>query len=191
LALPQSTGQRNIAIGVRAGYNLQEGDNNLYFGSEFSDFVESNTIRLGTDFGLFPHTRTFIGAVRGVGVPLGIPVLIGNNGQLGTYVSSARFKEEISDMADASSGLLKLRPVSFRYKGQTGGGKQFGLIAEEVQQILPELVVCDPAGEAETVLYHEMPAMLLNELQKQQKVIAELQERLIALESALRDAGVR
>ncbi len=100
-----------------------------------------------------------------------IPVVIDSAGQLGTVSSSARFKEEISDMAEASSGLLKLRPVSFRYKGQAGDRKQFGLIAEEVEEVLPELVVCDSSGGPETVLYHEMPAMLLNELQKQQKTI--------------------
>ena len=119
-----------------------------------------------------------------------IPVVIDSAGQLGTVSSSARFKEEISDMAEASSGLLKLRPVSFRYKGQAGDRKQFGLIAEEVEEVLPELVVCDSSGGPETVLYHEMPAMLLNELQKQQKRLESagrdrgLEARLAALEAA-------
>ena len=103
-----------------------------------------------------------------------IPVLIDSNGQLGTVSSSARFKDEIQDMGEATEGLLKLRPVTFRYKGRPEGRTQFGLIAEEVEKVMPELVVCSSSGEVETVLYHEMPAMLLNELQKQQREIEEL-----------------
>jgi trimeric autotransporter adhesin len=74
-------------------------------------------------------------------------------------------------MGEVSDRLLKLRPVSFRYKGHADDPVQFGLIAEEVEKVLPELVVKNSAGEPETVMYHEMPAMLLNEIQKQQKQI--------------------
>jgi hypothetical protein len=94
-------------------------------------------------------------------------------------------------MAESSSGLLRLRPVTFRYKQHPDGVKQFGLIAEEVERVLPELVVHDASGEAETVLYHELPAMLLNEIQKQQKLIEcqireidSLNARVAALEKA-------
>jgi Chaperone of endosialidase len=89
-------------------------------------------------------------------------------------------------MADASDPLLRLRPVRFRYKGQAGERTHFGLIAEEVDEVLPELVVHDASGNAETVLYHEMPAMLLNELQKQQAEIDRLRARLAELETLLR-----
>jgi Chaperone of endosialidase len=89
-------------------------------------------------------------------------------------------------MADASDALLKLRPVRFRYKGQAGERKHFGLIAEEFEEVLPELVVHDACGNPETVLYHEMPAMVLNELLKQQAEIALLRDRLAEREALLR-----
>ena len=84
-------------------------------------------------------------------------------------------------MGEATEGLLRLRPVTYRYKAQREGRTQFGLIAEEVEKVMPELVVCSSAGEVETVLYHEMPAMLLNELQKQQREIQELKAELSTL----------
>jgi hypothetical protein len=93
-------------------------------------------------------------------------------------------------MGNASDRLLQLRPVTFRYKGQEDRATRFGLIAEEVDKVIPELVFCLPSGEPETVLYHELPAMLLNELQKQrarivrqEEELADLRERLTALES--------
>jgi hypothetical protein len=187
-ALYWAEGSYNISLGAFSGNNLMTGGNNMYLGTGGGDANESNTLRIGGD----AHYRAFIAAVRGVttGVPDAIPVMIDSAGQLGTVSSSARFKEDIADMADASGGLLKLRPVTFRYKGQAGGARQFGMVAEEVEEVLPELVVHGPSGEAETVLYHEMPAMLVNELQKQQKriefqedEIAALRARLAALEA--------
>ena len=132
--------------------------------------------------------ETFIAGVRGVvtGSDDAIPVLIDSNRQLGTTSSSARFKEEIEDMGEVSSELLKLRPVTFRYKDSQGGARHFGLIAEEVDKVLPDLVVRTPEGEVETVLYHEMPAMLVNELQKQQKRIEALEARLAELAASRR-----
>jgi len=189
--LNNTTGSRNTAVGAGAGISLTTGNNNICLDNG-GVAGESGTIRIGSSFF---HTRAFIAGVRGrtTGVMNAIPVLIDSVGQLGTTSSSARSKEEIKDMGETSSGLLKLRPVTFHYKGQAGDRKQFGLIAEEVEEVLPELVVHNAAGEVETVLYHEMPAMLLNELQKQQRhierqegEIAALQARLAALEAALR-----
>ena len=169
-----TTGTGNTAIGSFAGTNLTAGDHNLYLANDGAA-SESGTIRVGS--GVI-HTRAFIAAVRGVttGSADAVPVVIDSNGQLGTTSSSVRYKDEIEDMSEASSGLLKLRPVTFRYKSQAQGGRQFGLIAEEVEEILPELVVHNAAGEVETVLYHQMPAMLLNELQKQQRTIEQQAE---------------
>ncbi len=176
-------GNFNTAIGVNAGSNLITGDDNLYFYNQ-GEVSESYTIRIG-----FPalQTRAFFAGVRGVttGVADAIPVVIDSAGQLGTISSSARFKEDIADMADASSGLLKLRPVTFHYKDQRGGPRQFGLVAEEVDEVLPELVVRGSSGEVETVLYHEMPAMLVNELQKQQKRNEKQDEEICALRARL------
>jgi Chaperone of endosialidase len=92
-------------------------------------------------------------------------------------------------MGEATEGLLRLRPVTFRYKAQPEGRTQFGLIAEEVEKVMPELVVCSSSGEVETVLYHEMPAMLLNELQKQQLQINELQKQRTAGRARLAGRG--
>src|ERR1700693_3746127 len=173
-ALGNTTGSSNIAIGRSAGINLTTGSNNICIGND-GVAGESGTIRIGTGG---TQTATFVAGVHGVMTGgTGTPVLIDANGQLGTISSSARFKDEIQDMGEATDGLLKLRPVTFRYKAQPEGRTQFGLIAEEVEKVMPELVVCSSSGEVETVLYHEMPAMLLNELQKQQRQIDELQKQ--------------
>ena len=172
--LPHSTGSTNVAIGAGTGSNLVTGDYNIYIENLGVD-GDQGTMRLGDPAFL---TRAFIAGIRGVttGNADAIPVVIDSAGQLGTVSSSARFKEDIRDLADESSGLLKLRPVSFRYKGHADGPRQFGLIAEEVEDVLPDLVVHDASGQAETVLYHEMPAMLLNELQKQQRELDRLRQ---------------
>ncbi len=174
--LSNTTGSNNIAIGISAGLNLTTGNYNICIGNS-GVAGESSTIRIGT-----AQTATFLAGVNGVMTGgTGTPVLIDANGQLGTISSSARFKDEIQDMGEATEALLKLRPVTFRYKAQPEGRTQFGLIAEEVVKVMPELVVCSSSGEVETVLYHEMPAMLLNELQKQQREIQELKSELAAL----------
>jgi hypothetical protein len=168
-ALGNTTGSLNIGIGNSAGFNLTTGSYNICIGNS-GVAGESGTIRIGSS-----QTATFVAGVNGVTTGgTGTPVLIDANGQLGTISSSARFKDEIQDMGEATEGLLRLRPVTFRYKTQPEGRTQFGLIAEEVEKVMPELVVCSSSGEVETVLYHEMPAMLLNELQKQQRQIEEL-----------------
>jgi hypothetical protein len=176
--LGSTNGTYNIALGSGAGASLSSGDNNIYIGNS-GTATESGTVRIGT-FGT--HQRLFVSGVLGV-TGVGVAVQIYPDGQLGTVSSSARYKDDIRDMADASSRLMKLRPVTFRYKGQATDAAQFGLVAEEVEDVLPELVVRNAAGEVEAVQYHEMPAMLLNELQKQQRVIEDLQKRLAVLEA--------
>ena len=104
------------------------------------------------------------------GVADAIPVVIDSVGQLGTISSSRRFKEDIRDMGDSTDRLLQLRAVLFRYKQEVAGNDrpmQFGLIAEEVAKIFPELVVFDKEGKPYTVRYHILSSMLLNDLQKQ------------------------
>jgi hypothetical protein len=173
-------GNANIAIGTAAGSIYTTESSNICIGNSgvASDF---GAIRIGS-----VQTKAFIAGVHGVTTGgTAIPVLIDGSGQLGTVSSSARFKDEIQDMGEASEGLLKLRPVTFRYREQPEGRTQFGLVAEEVEKLMPELVVCSASGEAETVLYHEMPAMLLNELQRQQRQIEELKSELTALRAVL------
>jgi Chaperone of endosialidase len=109
---------------------------------------------------------------------MGTPVEVDSNGQLGITVSSARYKRNIRDMGSASSSVMKLRPVSFRYKDDPTGKLQYGLVAEEVQRVYPELVTTGHDGKVQSVRYLEFTALLLNELQKQAKQTRELAQRL-------------
>ena len=121
------------------------------------------------------------------GLP-GTAVFVDANGQLGIISSSRRFKDDIQDMGDASSDLMKLRPVTFRYKQAQEDGShplQYGLVAEEVAEVNPGLVQFDKDGQPQTVLYHVLPSLLVDEVQKehqrvdaQEKVIQSQQEKI-------------
>ena len=97
------------------------------------------------------------------------PVIVSDDGQLGTVVSSERFKKDISTMEKASEAILSLRPVTFHYKTDTKGVPQFGLIAEEVAKVNPALVLPDKEGKPYTVRYDAVNAMLLNEFLKEHR----------------------
>jgi uncharacterized coiled-coil protein SlyX len=151
---------------------------------------ESNTVRIG-----IPDITTTI--IRGIGeqtIPSGAAVLVAANGQLGTATSSKRFKEQIKPMNHAGEALFSLKPVTFRYKKaiDPAGARQFGLVAEEVDKVSPDLVVRDEKGNVNTVRYDQVNAMLLNEFLKehrrveQQRGKIEQQEATIAeLKSAV------
>jgi uncharacterized coiled-coil protein SlyX len=178
-ALLSSTGSHNLAVGDNAAFFLSTGDWNIDIGN-CGDTSESNTIRIGMNGN---HSRTFIAGIRGVttGYADAIPVMIDAAGQLGTVSSSRRVKDDITDMAGASSALMTLRPVTFHYKSDrnpAGRTLQYGLIAEEVADVYPGLVAHSADGEIETVMYQFLPPMLLNEVQKQEHKIQE-QERTI------------
>jgi hypothetical protein len=192
-ALPfNSTGSNNIAIGYRAAANVSGGNsNNIEVGSTGSS-GDSGTVRIGCTstaqcaggFGT-EQTSFFVAGVRGVitGQNNAVPVLIDSNGQLGTVSSSRRYKEDIRAMGGASEGLMRLRPVTFRYKKPFDDGSkpiQYGLIAEEVAEVYPDLVARSADGQIETVKYQLLDPMLLNEVQRQQAEINGLQERLKA-----------
>src|SRR6266511_3719328 len=176
-ALFNTTGSNNIALGVSAGNNLTTGDNNIDIGST-GVTAESSTIRIGSEFQ--GQTRTFIAAIRGVttGNADTLPVLIDVNGQLGTAPSSRRFKKEIKPMDTASETILGLKPVTFHYKSDKIGIPQFGLIAEEVAAVNPDLVVRYKNGEIYTVRYDAVNAMLLNEFLKAHRAIEEQRTEL-------------
>lgn len=170
-ALFNTEGSRNSALGYRAGVYNSTGSDNIWIGSFGYD--ESNTLRIGggTGTGEFQQKRAFISGIRDVttGQSDAIPVLIDSDGQLGTASSSQRFKDEIRDMGKASEGLGELRPVTFRYREPFADGSRplrYGLIAEEVAEVFPELVAYDDEGRPEAVFYRFLTPMLLNELQK-------------------------
>jgi hypothetical protein len=195
-----STGSRNTAIGYTAGYNTLGSDNILInnFGV-FSD--ESNVLRIGqsTGTGSFQLAKAFIHGIRG-GVDPGndpVQVMIDQFGQLHTVPSTREVKQDVQDLGPLADRLLELRPVAFRLEQHVASDPatplQFGLIAEEVAEVFPELVVYDATGKPQTVRYHLLSSLLLGELQRQHGEIRELQEqqgeiedlrsRLAALES--------
>ena len=194
--LSNTTGSNNVAIGIVAG-QLATGSANIFLGADVSGVAgESNTMYLGKRTGFTAQTTTFIAGVRGqtTGVADAVAVLIDSNGELGTIDSSRRYKEDIEDMAGTSSSLLSLRPVTFRYKKAfTDGSKpiQYGLIAEEVADVFPDLVVYNEDGEPETVKYHVLATMLMNELQKQQREFQKQQREFQALQQVTADQAAQ
>ena len=175
-ALRNSNGSGNVAIGAQAGGLLTTGSDNVMIASA-GDAADSATIRIGDA----DQTRAFVAGIRGVTTAANdaLPVLIDSNGQLGTLSSSARYKSDVSDIADGSAALHRLRPVSFRYLAHgSRGPAQFGLIAEEVAEVFPELVVFDDEGRPQGVRYQSLEALLLNELQKLARRLRDLEGRL-------------
>jgi hypothetical protein len=165
-------GNHNIALGHEAGINVggqnNPRDNNIEIGNA-GDFFDNATIRIGD-----VQTRTFIAGISGSAVT-GSPVVVDATGQLGTATSSARFKKEIKPMDEASEAILALKPVSFQYRSDPTGTRQFGLIAEEVAKVNPDLVTRDRNGEIYSVRYEAVNAMLLNEFLKEHKAFLEEQ----------------
>jgi len=171
-----TTGTNNLLLGYYAGYAHQTGDNNIYVGNSGGP-AETNVIRVGTA-GL--QTATYVAGIQGATVAGGAAVYVNGNGQLGTLTSSARFKQDIRNMDDASEVLLSLRPVTFRYKPELDarGIPQFGLVAEEVDQVDPALVVRDDQNQVYTVRYEAVNAMLLNEFLKEHRRVAAQAEQI-------------
>ena len=171
-ALVHNTGNHNIAVGTYAGRKLTSGDYNIDIGA-WSDAGESNVIRIGR-WGA--QNKAYIQGISGNMVPSGVTVFVNASGQLGTSTSSARFKDEIKPMEQISEAIYGLRPVSFRYKSQIEPTRplSFGLIAEQVEKINPDLVTRDSDGKAITVHYDAVNAMLLNEFLKEHRKLEEL-----------------
>src|SRR5438128_4175195 len=173
-----TTGFNNIALGFAAGDLLTTGDDNIDIGNEgVAD--EAGTVRIGTDG---TQTRTFIAGISGV-VVSGSGVVVDASGQLGVAASSARFKDEIKPMDKASEAILALKPVTFRYKHELDakGIPQFGLVAEDVEKVNPDLVARDDQGKPYTVRYEAVNAMLLNEFLKEHRKVAEQEAAIVQL----------
>jgi hypothetical protein len=181
-----TTGSNNVIIGASAGQTLTSGSFNIYIGADSPGASEGNAIRIGGG----SQGSAFIAGVFNANVGAGTQVFVNSNGQLGTTSSSRRFKKDIESIGARSHELLRLRPVTFRYKSGDDG-LQYGLIAEEVAEVDPSLVLFGPDGRPQTVRYHFLAPLLLNELQEQQRVIdaqqaaiGELLRRVEALERA-------
>lgn len=179
-ALFTNSGNSNIALGNSAGFNLTTGDNNIDIGN-IDVAAESNTIRIGTQG---TQTNTFIAGISGAGVT-GMAVKINAAGQLGTAPSSARFKQDIKPMDKASEVILALKPVSFRYRKEIDPDRtpQFGLVAEDVEKVNPDLVARDADGRIYTVRYDAVNAMLLNEFLKEHRQVQEQKATIAQLKS--------
>ena len=176
-----ANGSTNVAVGYGAGINLTSGDKNIYVGSPGIS-TESSTIRIGGA----NHTRTFVSGIYGVTATGGTAVYINSFGQLGTAPSSLRFKENIEPMDNASKIIQALRPVTFKYKSDPTATPHFGLVAEEVEKVCPDLVTRDAEGKAFGVRYESVNAMLLNEFLKEHRKVQEQQATITELKSMAR-----
>lgn len=179
-----TSGSDNVFIGEQAGFFAGSGSNNVIVGANVLGVLdESNAMYLGK---VGTQTKTIIAGVRGITTlnANAVNVVIDSAGQLGTISSSRRFKEDIRDMDAASERLLQLRPVTFRYTQPFADGAkplQYGLIAEEVADVFPDLAVRGADGRIETVQYQKLDAMLLNELQKLYREVQALKAEVAGL----------
>ena len=180
-----TTGGGNTALGRFAGTNITDANNVICIGSGVAGTNVSGTTYIA---GIFRVTTQLTAA----------PVLIDSNGQLGTLSSSRRFKKEVKPMNQASEAILSLKPVTFQYKSDKIGTPQFGLIAEEVAEVNPDLVVRDKDGEIYTVRYDAVNAMLLNEFLKEhhqmedlKTIVAEQQKQIEALTAGLQKVSAQ
>src|SRR5262249_40143270 len=155
-----TTGSFNMALGDNAGFDLTTGSNNIDIGNA-GVAGESKTIRIGKQG---TQRSAFIAGISGATVPTGVAVIVDTTGHLGTTTSSARLKDAIKPKDKASEAILALKPVTFRYKHELDpdGIPQFGLVAEEVEKVNPNLVARDDQGKPYSVRYEAVNAMLLN-----------------------------
>jgi Chaperone of endosialidase len=168
-------GNNNTALGFSAGLNQTTGGNNVYIGAGISGVAgESDACYIGS---IFAQTSAS-----------GTPVLINSFDKLGTTTSSKRFKEEIKPMDKASKALLALKPVTFRYKKEIdpAGTSQFGLVAEDVEAVNPDLIVRDKEGKPYSVRYEQVNAMLLNEFLKEHRKVQEQEANIAQLKKDFR-----
>ena len=177
-----TTGADNIALGNFAGGNLTTGDNNIDLGN-LGVAAEANTIRIGTQG---TQTNAYLAGIYQTNIARGLVVKVDSDGHLGTVGSSERFKDEIKPMNKASEAILGLKPVTFHYKKELDPERtpQFGLVAEEVEKVNPDLVVRDKEGKPYTVRYDAVNAMLLNEFLKEHCKVEEQSANITQLESA-------
>lgn len=184
-----NTGRSNVALGESAGLNLFNGSDNIYI-ANLGLTTESGTVRIGR-----PGRQSAVYFAGIVSSPIGSasPVAVGADGRLGVKSSSARYKEAIKPMGRASEAILSLEPVTFRYKKSVdpSAAPQFGLVAEEVEKVDPNLVAHDASGKPFTVRYEEVNAMLLNEFLKAHRKLGAQGEEIAELKAMLRQQAAQ
>ena len=209
-ALGRTQGDQNTGLGFFAGWNLSDdGTNNIYIGNAGPVPIgtESNTIRIGTQTATIvtvgnppneshpmpAHTATYIAGIYSTPVAKGLVVKVDSTGHLGTVGSSGRFKEQIKPMNKASETVLALKPVTFRYKKELDpeGTPQFGLVAEDVEKVNPDLVVRDPDGKVYSVRYDAVNVMLLNEFLKAHRRMEEQDKRIEELTAQVKQQAAQ
>jgi hypothetical protein len=181
------SGVGNTALGNNAGANLVTGSYNTYLGYGAPSTAGDNYV---TTIGVFSQPNggpaytptTYIAGISN-SVITGATVVVSANGQLGVLASAERYKTDIASLGTTSEKLASLRPVSFHLKSEPNGTIQYGLIAEEVDKVYPELVIHDKEGKIQGVRYDELAPMLLNEMQKQQATIAAQTAEIHTLEA--------
>ena len=177
-----TSGSNNVAVGALAGQNLTTGNNNIDIGAP-GNAGEANTIRIGKQG---TQKSTFVAGIFGAAAT-GSTVVVSSTGKLGVASSSARFKQAIKPMDKASEAILALKPVSFQYKEEIDpeGIPQFGLIAEEVEKVNPDLVGRDENGKVSTVRYEAVNAMLLNEFLKEHRMVEDQEAAIAQLKASM------
>lgn len=181
-----SSGGNNTIVGSSSGSAyVNAEDSNILIGSGVLGTAnENNVLRIGMSTGTGNNqiNKAIVCGITGITVA-GSAVFVNSSNQLGVLLSTRRIKDNIQDMGDYSSRVLKLRPVTFTYTQVEEKSIQSGLIAEEVMEVMPELVIQDTTGLPQTVRYHELSTLILNELIKTLKIVDDLMSRLTALES--------
>ena len=202
-ALQHPAGDSNTALGAYAGVDIS-GSNNIVIGANVFGFGGSNTIVIGANVGMLGEsntirigntdiTDTFISGISGTTVASGAAVLVDSSGHLGTVTSSKRYKEEIRPMNKTSEAIFSLEPVTFRYRKEidTAGTSQFGLVAEDVAKVNPDLVVRNRNGEIYSVRYEAVNAMLLNEFLKEHRKVEQMRKQIQALTAGLQKVSAQ
>jgi hypothetical protein len=182
-----TTGGGNIAVGVRAGSSIVTGNSNIHIGNSGLP-GDSETMRIGQ-----LQTATYIAGISGQTASGGAAVFVNTDGKLGTLTSSARFKTDIKSMDKTSEAILSLKPVTFRYKKEVDTQRipQFGLVAEDVEKVNPDLVVRDGEGKVYSVRYEAINAMLLNEFLKEHKKVEQLEGTIASLAATVKEQAAQ
>jgi hypothetical protein len=178
-------------LGDGAGINLTTGSNNIDIGFNVTGVAgEANTIRIGTEG---TQRNANIAGIYSTPVAKGLVVKVDSTGHLGTVGSSGRFKEQIKPMGNASEAILALKPVTFRYKKEIDPERslEFGLVAEEVEKVNPDLVARDEQGKPYTVRYDAVNAMLLNEFLKAHRRMEEQDKRIEELTAQVKQQAAQ